>query len=278
MRATPPKFGTTKSVCGPTLLAVLLLATMISLLRGQESISGSLPNTNLGGLTSKQRYEALKFTTPAYRKEALRLLIEEANRVASELQLPEKLPITQADLVETYISPPRMSQLVGTLGTVTTSNYTYCVSVANKFSFLVKRNLQSDYAKLKAQYLWPMSRLNTNAAFQVATQLLVAASMDMEALQHDCTVKIRALTPEGPDGKHFVPVYWVTWVSKRAEGQDIGMGTGASIELLEPTREIRQLHVLSTEYILRKPLEVQNLDSLLAQTNAAPQTTTSPLK
>ena len=89
---------------------------------------------------------------------------------------------------------------------------------------------------------------------------------------------ILSVTPEGPDGKHFVPVYSVTWVSKRAEGQDIGMGSGASIELFEPTREIRQLHVLSSEYILRKPLEVQNLDSLLAQTNATPQSTTQPMK
>jgi hypothetical protein len=278
MRATPTKFSTTKNVCGSALLAVQLLAVMNSLSCAQESISGTLANTNLGGLTSKQRYEALKFTTPAYRREALRLLIEEANRVAREPQLPEKLPIAQSDLLEAYISPPRMSQALGTFGTVTTSNYIYCVSVANKFSFLVKRKLEAGYAKLKAQYLWPMSRLNTNAAFQLATQILVAASMDVEALQRDCTVRIRALTPEGPDGKHFVPVYSVTWVSKRAEGEDIGMGSGASIELLEPTREIRQLHVLSPEYILRKPLEIQSLESLLSQTNAAPQTTTQPMK
>ena len=117
-------------------------------------------------------------------------------------------------------------------------------------------------------YLWPISQINTNAAFQLATQILIAASMDVKALQRDCTVRIRASTPEGPNGKHFVPIYWIAWVSKRAEGEDIGMGSGASIELFEPTREIRQLHVLNSEYILRKPLVIQNLDKLLSQTNA----------
>jgi hypothetical protein len=247
---------------------------MVSLLLAQESTGDSTTRPNVGGMTSRQRYKTLTFTTPAYYREALRLIIEEANRVARELQLPEKLPITQTNLVEAYISPPRMSQALGTFGTVTTSNYTYYVSVANKFSFLTRRNLQSDHEKLKAQYLWPMSRLNTNAAFQLATQLLAAASMDVKGLQRDCTVRIRALTPEGPDGKHFVPVYWITWESKRPEG----MGSGASVELFEPTREIRQLHVLSPEYILRAPLEVQNLDSLLSQTNAAPQSKPPAMK
>lgn len=40
---------------------------------------------------------ALMFTTKAYHDEALRLVLQEANRVAAELRLPEKLPITEAD-------------------------------------------------------------------------------------------------------------------------------------------------------------------------------------
>jgi hypothetical protein len=43
---------------------------------------------------------ALMFTTKAYHDEAFRLVLQEANRVAAELRLPEKLPITEADLVE----------------------------------------------------------------------------------------------------------------------------------------------------------------------------------
>ena len=150
MRPTPLKFSTARRIVGPTLFAVQLLPAMVSLLWAQVSTGDSPTHPNLAGMTSKQRYEALKFTTPAYRREALRLVIEEANRVAREVQLPEKLPITQSDLLEAYISPPRMSQALGIFGTVTTSNYTYYVSVANKFSFLTKRNLESDYEKIKA--------------------------------------------------------------------------------------------------------------------------------
>jgi len=206
------------------------------------------------------------FTTKAYREEALRLIIEEANCVARELNLPESLPITETNLLEVYITPPRIAQGMRALGNITTSNYTYYISVDNKFSFLVRRNLEQEYSNLRAHCLWPMSRMDTNAAYQIATQLLAAASMDVNALNRDCKVQIQAFTPEGRAGKHFVPVYWVYWVAPSQEGR----GITASIEFVLPTRTILQMHVKDSKYILRKPLEIANLDFLLSPTNSAP--------
>jgi len=97
-----------------------------------------------------------------------------------------------------------------------------------------------------------------------ATQFLAAASMDVKALNRDCKLTIRAFTPEGEHGSHFVPVYWVSWGK---DGKPI-----ASVELFEPTKTIRQMHVNKSEYILRKPLEIPNLDLLLSQTNAPAET------
>lgn len=215
-------------------------------------------------MNSKDRFHAMTFTTPAYRQEALRLVIAEANRVASELHLPESLPIRQTNLSAWYITPPRMAQGLRAFGNITTSNYTYYVSVGNKLSFLVGTHLETEYSQLRARYLWPMSRMDTNAAYQLATQFLAAASMDVKALNRDCQVRVDAFTPEGKNGRHFVPVYWVYWMARGPEHR----GSIASVELLEPTRSLRQLRVEKAEYILRKPLEVQNLDSLLSQTNA----------
>ena len=213
-------------------------------------------------LNSKQRLQALKFTTPAYRKEALRLVIEEANQVAQELNLPEQLPITKTNLIEAHIAPPRMAKIG--IGNITTSNYVYYISVGDKFSFLVRTHLEAEYSQLQKQYLWPMSRMDTNAAYQLATQFLAAVSMDVKALNRDCDLTIRAFTPEGKNGSHFVPVYWVSWGK---DGKPI-----ASVELFEPTKTIRQMHVNKSEYILRKPLEITNLDYLLSQTNAPVET------
>src|SRR5436189_5095699 len=52
-----------------------------------------------GKLTS----EAFHFTTKAYEREALRLVVEQANVVAKQLQLPESLPITEATLSRAFI-------------------------------------------------------------------------------------------------------------------------------------------------------------------------------
>jgi hypothetical protein len=216
-------------------------------------------------MTGRQRYEKLTFTTPAYQKEAVRLVIEEANRVAQQLNLPENLPITQSNLVEAFVSPPQMAKIG--FGNITTSNYTYYVTVGDKFSYLEKYFADvknKDYAELKAQYLWPMNRMNTNSAYQSATQWLAAASMDVEAINRDCNVHVEALTPEGKNGASFVPLYRVYWTEKKGDS----FAPAASIEFLEPTKSLRQLRVNKTEYILRQPLQITNLDFLLSQTNA----------
>jgi hypothetical protein len=151
------------------------------------------------------------------------------------------------------------------IGNVTASNYTYFVSLDNKFSFLERTHLEQEYPHLQQAYLWPISRLDTNGAYHLATQFLAAALMDVKALDRDCKVHIDALTPEGKRGEHFVPVYWVYWVKPEKEGR----GPEASVELFAPSRTIRQLRVNKSEYILRKPLEITNIDFLLSQTNEA---------
>lgn len=186
--------------------------------------------------------------------------------MASELNLSETLPIMQTNLLAAYISPPRMAQGSKVIGNVTTSNYVYAPFFGSRFS-LVRTHLQDEYSQLQKQYLWPMSRMDTNAAYQSATQFLNAASMDVKALNRDCSLTIRAFTPEGEQSAHFVPVYWVSW-SK--DGEPV-----ASVELFEPTKTIRQMHVNRSEYILRQPLQITNLDFLLSQTNNL-ATTNSP--
>lgn len=224
---------------------------------------------NWAQLSSRQQLNAMKFTTPAYRKEALRLLIEEANRIAQELNLPEQLPILETNLVKSYISPPRMALGLKTIGNITTSNYVYSPYAGHGFS-LVRTHLQEEYAQLQKQYLWPVSQMNTNVAYQLATQFLKTASIDVGALSRDCILTIRAFTPEGEHGLHFVPVYWVSW------GQS--NNPVASVELFGPTKTIRQMHVSKPEYVLQKPLVITNLDLLLSQTNTSGDVSTLPSK
>jgi hypothetical protein len=240
------------------LLAICLLLLTTFCVSSQTN---STTRVDWAKLNSKQQLQALTFTTAAYRKEALELVIKDANRVAQELNLPEQLPITETNLVTSHISPPRMAQGLKTIGTITTSNYVYAPFAGHGFS-LVRTRFQEEYILLQKEYLWPMSRMDTNAAYESATQLLKAASINVKALNHDCSLTIRAFTPEGEHGSHFVPVYWVSWGK---DGSPV-----ASVELFEPTKTIRQMQVNKPEYFLRKPLEITNLDFLLSQTNVPP--------
>ena len=107
---------------------------------------------------SRQTLAELTFTTPAYQKEALRLIIEEANGAASQLNLVETLPIMQSNLVEVYITSPRIAHGMKALGNITTTNYSYGVTMGNKLSFITKHFddvMYRDFDQLRQQYLWP---------------------------------------------------------------------------------------------------------------------------
>lgn len=238
--------------------AVLLLALVVT--------CHGAPTTNLP-LTS-----ADFLTTDAYQREAVRVLLNEANRVATALKLEEKLPITEADLVEEFIVPPGLSRKAKNgVGNVITTNYGYFVSVGNKFSFLMTYGMLNRYNALKAQYRQPLGQDDTNIAYQIATQALAALSMDVQGLNRDCRLSI---TPWEPGGGYSVPLYWVSWTRKdnrphpwiQAPPGELWKPV-ADVQILLPTRTIMELRVEEAKYILRDSLEVTNAEVPQPQAN-----------
>lgn len=230
---------------------LLLITTALSALAQDVTVV-----SNAGGFGGGTKaLHDLTSVTPAYRTAALRLIVADANRVARELHLAEYLPIEETHLVASYITPPNLVERLGAIGNVTSTNYTYYFSVGRKFSFLTRTGSERDYVKLCNQCLLPMSRMDTNSAYRLAVAWLAEASMDVQALNKDCDVHILAFTPQGDNGRYFVPVYWVYWVP--VGGQSYG--SVASVELFEPTHSLRQLRVEKSEYIRRKPLEIEKL-------------------
>ena len=225
--------------------------------------------TNLSKLSPKQRYEALTLITPAYRKEALRIVIEQANKIAYDLQLPEILPISQTNLAEAFICRPRLN--VG-FGSITTSNYNYSITVSNKFSYLTKRNLEKDYDQLAARYRWPLSQVDTNAAYQIAIQWLGAALMDVKRLNQCPHIEVNPWIPENANN-YFVPLYRIYWDVKADPpildnaGNEYKWSCIASVELFLPTKTLRSLRVEKSEYIVRPSVVITNINYLLSQTN-----------
>ncbi len=209
-----------------------------------------------------------EFTTKAYQMAAFKLVLQEANRVVKELRLPEKLPITETNFVEVFIGPFGYNYINKQIGNVTTKNYCYGVECGNKFSDLEGTHQTEDCNKFQESYTWPISRMNTNEAYHLATQWLAAVHMDVKGMERDCrvTVKPDDVYVHPPRGK-FVPVYDISWVRKgyvpngdvlNAISNDV-----ASVMLFTPTKALLQLDVRDAKYILRKPLVFSNLDSLL---------------
>ena len=194
------------------------------------------------------------FTTAAYQKEALDVIIGEANCVAKELGLHETLPITKSNLTSVAIAPPLMTMFA----TITTSNYLYCAGLLKKFSTLDAVDQERTFAEARRKYVWPISRLNTNAAMETARSILRELRMDVAGLDRDCTVKAIA---RGRQGSYFVPIYIVDWV-RNGEGM-------AAVEFFEPTRAIRHIHVDDARYILRPALTTSNLRETMIEGGAS---------
>ncbi len=122
--------------------------------------------------------------------------------------------------------------------------------------------------------------MDTNTAYQMATQWLAAIHMDVKALSRDCKARIAVspmwsgLTELGDvPQKDFVPIYYVWWVPLE---NDAPGNSPASVELYLPDKGLIQLRVDDPKYILRPPLVFTNLATLFP--GVAPIFTNHPVK
>jgi hypothetical protein len=214
-------------------------------------------------------YWGEKFTTKAYQKEALTLVLQEANKAARELHLPERLPITVTNLTAAYISRYGGSR-IGTepIGNVSTKDYCYYVSLDHKLSFIEGTHQDQDGFGWTSQYKWPWSRIDTNTPYRLATQWLDAVHMDVAGLNRDCEVHVVPDTYWNNPELHertYVPIYDVYWLSPLNKKK--GYGDAASVTLFLPTKTLTSLRVEDPNYILRPPIVFTNLYELLSDTN-----------
>ena len=204
----------------------------------------------------------LGFTTPAYQRTVLTILLEEANNVARDLNLAEQIPIKSNNLSRVSIVPP-IAVRDGLIGAIDTSNYSYLFG-GKKFTAVLIRDPAGSFNHAEARYLWPISRVDTNAAFQTATQMMAAAHIDVAGLIRDCRAEITDARPEYLRGIQFVPIYTIRWLLRQGPRKDERV---ALVEFLEPTRTIRQLRC-NSRYSLRPTLEVTNRRELMIEGHA----------
>jgi hypothetical protein len=204
-----------------------------------------------------------KFTSQAFEEEGLRLVIIEANKVVSELNLTESVPITVSNLTHAYIGSFGYIYKAKSFGNITTTNFWYGIRKDYKFSDLTVDQYDKRFADYSSKkYLLPMSQWDTNAAYRQATQWLAAVHMDVDGLNRDCTFQVSLSSNmkgvKSLRGK-FSPIYFVWWTPK---GERDKPGRGAYVELYLPTKTLLQLCVDDSKYILRPPVALTNLAAL----------------
>jgi hypothetical protein len=212
------------------------------------------------------KWSDFTYTTKAYQREAVKLMIHEADSVASELKLEESLPIMEADINSPDVQPYRAAQLLKAVGFIATTNYNYDFAKGQKFSSLLWLDPGHLISRWKEDYRWNVSRVDTNTAYLLATQLLVAASIDVAALNRDCELHIDPTTMTnlysfGIVGttSDFVPIYSISWTKG-----GWGHGSVAYIRLFLPTKTLMELKVDDPRYINRHPLTFTNINALLS--------------
>lgn len=224
--------------------------------------------------------------TSAYDQAASHAMLDEANRLAQLLKLQEKTPIFETN-VSAFLHAPvgfiRSSQL----GTLDTRDYAYYFLHGTTVTGFDYKQLNNAWEAFKGEYSWPISRLDTNKALGIATEIMTAAGMNAEALNHDCDADIRASMTEGAHGSHFLPFYYVDWTvrdtnsaSYRLPESDVpgswerpllptvdGKMVVAHLTFLDPTRLIGSFHIYDPKYLMRRSSENLDLVKLLAPEN-----------
>jgi hypothetical protein len=199
-------------------------------------------------------------------------MIAEANRIANTLNLDEELPITKTNLTFKWFIPA--GKTYGPLGGIETRKYAYAMDVKDGgvVCSSVLRKGYEDFLAAQKQFVWPISRYDTNHAFRLATNWLTAAGFDVDSLNRDCYVKIDWLGERSWTGSHFFPHYIVCW-HQRSETFHVPKGTDvAVVEFIEPLKRPRTVRVSYSAprsgYHLRKPVETVDFIALLTPENS----------
>ena len=205
-------------------------------------------------------------TTAAYENEARRLLLEEATKVARALGLPEELPLTRSNIVRSFIAPFGYAYTHKAVGNVESHHYVYIAGLGWNLNNVIIANWSPVCASYAREYRWPSDRLNTNAAYSLATQWLAAVSTDVHRLNRDCAMHAaphsywNRFRWNAPFTKAtFTPIYNVYWIPR-----DNTNGLAASVDVFVPDKTLLALRIEDPKYIQRKPLHFTNLDELLA--------------
>jgi hypothetical protein len=269
-------------------------------------VAGVSAQTNLPKLTDAQGKEmmmmvkSINHLTLPYKATAMQQMLNEANFFADRLKLPTPHPIKMTDVVFPHVSPPWFSIIkqtnvpylpatifgadifnadipreqrlralnIAVRGQIETTNFF--------FSFLdgrlcdVERLSEHEverYARDLDKLVGQSSLIDTNDAYQLATQWLAAVDVDMPALNKlKWTVSQLHYMPHGATNAVTLPLYYVDFGSKHTSAQNNLPASDEpliSVEILGTTKELQELRFQDTSFSRRSQMFITNAFELV---------------
>ena len=209
------------------------------------------------------------YVAPAYHEAATALMLKEANFLIEKLGLREANPLLITQVVS-HVADPKTREL----GYLKSVNYEFNFGEADskphksksgreffgepgKLIMLGKRNPWREWQNLdediEQRFFHLPSLINTNEAYQLATQWLASIQVDVCALEKKYKpMSIQAEFGDGKGGRREVPVFNVIW------GGDNDQEPLVYMQIFGATRELVYLSIADTRFSKRQPIVVPN--------------------
>lgn len=187
----------------------------------------------------------------AYKAAVIRLMLPEVSFVSEQLNLPTPHPIEMRDVQKTVVGPP----MFGFVGAVQTTNYFFSFSDDGKLYAIFNDIKPVGRFDLYPEWAKTPSLVNSNGAYQLATQWLAAINVDVVTLEKKYNHQIEQSffwNPPGSTNKTMLPIYSVTW------GTNYPKNYPAQVILLGTTKELMELRLSESSLSRRPALVVTN--------------------
>jgi hypothetical protein len=233
----------------------------------------------------------------AFRREVISRMLEEANYFAERLKLPTPHPIQMTDIRYTFVSPPwycvinetefpywpatiftnkifdssipREQRLraikFGVRGTIETTNFFFSFERGRLWE--VERLSEHEvkrYAHNLDDLVGKPSLIDTNGAYQLATQWLASVNVDVTALERQFPHSVNQLhyQPRGATNAVVLPLYYVDFGLN-----PIHRDSPVEVEILGTTKELQELIINDLSFSRRPLMPITNALELIRTPN-----------
>ena len=207
--------------------------------------------------------------TLAYKFVAMMLMVQEANFFCQQTGLPPGRPFNESDMRKGgHVGPYELKHFGGS---IVTDDYFFGFLRGHLANFR-KRGFMPDGpdAAIRERNLELAkfsSQIDTNGAYQLATNWLAALGVNVPALEKKYRLNFIQWKyyPKGKEGPVIMlPVYHVEWLGFILKSQPNRERAVVSVTISGATKELVEYHVYDDSLFLRPRIQIKDAEKLLA--------------